>query len=466
MPSKKKEKTEKPVAEVKNEAKKPEVKENVSPVQIKTSAGNTLDRVKVFPIGSTVMVQAEYGKLHPEEKKSADQRKDMKRLLSRPLSPAQSLKYQELAKTDQNAAREYAAREVYPMHIDEAKFDNREAEINGRPVNYINFEKQTVETLALSEILAGKLKIEGITPDDVRSGKVKAKDLADKGLKAEDLSEDVRKYIGKTQVAFGMKGDPKSRFMGLLTNDEKLSLDNRVEAKWTKVKEKGADGKMVEKNKAVVVGGPMSKADIAAAVEKRVLARQQAHNERLASAQKFVDYVKANPDRAKVPEGIQLTGLRFVNTSDPAKKILKGSANGIDVSALLTKNETTAMLNKMLPMEEIAMANKGFGNKVRAIATGNQLVASEEAAVAAIVARASDKNAKAFTPEQYKLLNEFVSAEDNAADRKVMFDDLMSKASEKLEGINPKWIEDVRHELDDLAEGAEREQGRQQSMGR
>ena len=141
-------------------------------------------------------------------------------------------------------------------------------------------------------------------------------------------------------------------------------------------------------------------------------------------------------------------------------------ANGIDVSALLTKNETTAMLNKMLPMEEIAMANKGFGNKVRAIATGNQLVASEEAAVAAIVARASDKNAKAFTPEQYKLLNEFVSAEDNAADRKVMFDDLMSKASEKLEGINPKWIEDVQHELDDLAEGAEREQGRQQSMGR
>jgi hypothetical protein len=92
--------------------------------------------------------------------------------------------------------------------------------------------------------------------------------------------------------------------------------------------------------------------------------------ERLASAQKFVDYVKANPDRSKVPEGILLTSLRFANTPDPDKRILKGSINGIKVSAVLTKNETTAMLNKMLPMEEIAMANKDFGNKVRAIANG------------------------------------------------------------------------------------------------
>ena len=75
------------------------------------------------------------------------------------------------------------------MHVDDAKFHQKDTEINGRKVNYIVLEK----------------------------------------LDAEKLNENSKHLAGQWQLSFGEKGNTDSRFFGLLNKEELASIRHRAE---------------------------------------------------------------------------------------------------------------------------------------------------------------------------------------------------------------------------------------------
>ena len=141
---------------------------------------------------------------------------------------------------------------------------------------------------------------------------------------------------------------------------------------------------------------------------------------------------------------------------------LNGTVNGIKVFGLLSKNETTAVKNKMASLEQVGAANKEFSQKVRDIVNNNKSVGvTEDAAVKAIIDRASVKNAKSFPPEQRDVLMKFAGPAESPEDREKIFDGLWEKAETALKdaGVNKAWQKDAHEELKDLAQGVIREEG-------
>lgn len=394
-------------AEVKNESPVQEESKRAF-IRITTTEGKTLDNVRVFMDSKDVAkVTASYGKLNPDGKNNEEKRKNMSGLMSRPLTAEQTAEFKRLGGIYSKDALDYVARAAFPMHVDDAKYHEKNTVINDRPVNYIVIEK----------------------------------------LDEKNLKDDQKHLAGEMQISFGIKGDKESRFYGLLNDEEKAMLRHRSEVHLDK------DGKIKS------LGAPLTLAAIAGRVEQRVMTHRQARTEKV-NAAKAVKW-----DNFKLPEGAKVDKLRWSPSKEPDRIRLSGIVNGLEVSALLSRNESTAVREGMATMEQAAAANREFSSKVKGIlGIATAAAVTEDAAVKAIVDRVGDKTAKSFTPEQYKTLNEFAADAETPEARKEVFDGLMAKAAPQLEGMNPKWIQDAQSELDDLAEGAERSQS--QGMSR
>lgn len=378
--------------------------ENHHRVAVTTTEGNTIDKIRIFQEDNATKVQADYGKLKPDAETTEEKRAGMRTLLSRELSPEQAKEYQRLYADDPAKAKEYAVKSAYPMHVDDAKFHQKDTEINGRKVNYIVLEK----------------------------------------LDAEKLNENSKHLAGQWQLSFGEKGNTDSRFFGLLNKEELASIRHRAEVT------------LDEHDQVKNVGKPLTMADIAAKVENRVVAQRLVNEKKLADAQK-VDWSKF-----KLPSAANITGLHFSGVKDnPDRVWLKGKVNGIDVIGMLSKNETTAVRNKFATLEQAAAANKDFRNKVLDIVGPGQkqeVNAKEDAAVKAIIDRASDSSARSFTSDQVKTLNDFASGAETPEEREKVFEGLWEKAASQLkaDGVNEAWQKDAHEELNDLAQGAVR----------
>lgn len=371
---------------------------------IVTSEGNTIDRIRIFQKDGATMVQADYGKLK-EGKTTEERRANMRTQISRELTPDQAKEYQRLYAENPGKAKEYAVRQAYPMHVDDAAFHQKDATINGRKVDYIVLEKLT----------------------------------------ADKLSDENKHLAGSWQFSFGEKGNKVSRFNGILNKEDLASIRHRAEVT------------LDDKGQVKAVGAPLSMADIAGRVETRVMAQRQANEAKLESAQK-VDWNKVL-DSHKLPEGVALTGLRYALAKDKPDRVwLNGKANGIEVFALLSKNETTAVKNKIISLEQAAAVNKEFREKVTAIAAPYQSE-NEKAAMKVIVDRTSDPSAKSFSPDQLKVLEDYATSAKTPEERKELFDVLWEKAKPEISVVPDAWQKDAHQELNDLAEGVVREEG-------
>jgi len=393
-----------------------------------TTDGHVMDTVKLFPKNNLVYVQAHYGKLNPSGKTSEEKRAGMQRLLARPLSPEQKAEYQRLHAENPTAAKEYALKAAYPMHMDGKKFNETVGEVNGHAVDYIVINKLTARDL-LNE--TQQKEYDTLAATDKKA----AEEFAMKTIPAKNHG-----LIGKWQLTSGIKGDKDSRFVGIMTSEEAAA--NRHRAVVT----------LDDKGQVKTIGAPVSKLMLAAMVEQRSLAQRQVASEKLDAANK-VDWTKY-----KFADGVEVKGLNYAPSKDPDRVWLRGKVDGIDVSGLLSKNETTALRNKLAPLENLAAANKHFREQVMAIVGGEKAKGVSEAeAVKVVIDRASDKSAKAFTPDQVKILNAYAG---DSQDKGGVFVSLFEKAKPELDkaGVNAKWQEDTKAELTDLAAGKVREQ--------
>lgn len=372
---------------------------------IVTTEGNLIDKIRIFQNDVSTMVQVDYGKLNANGKTPEERRAGMRTQISRALTPEQSAEYQKLSAESSAKAKDFAVRAAYPMHVDDAAFHLKDTEINGRKVNYIVLEK----------------------------------------LDASKLSEQNKHLAGAWQLSFGEKDNKDSRFFGILNKEELASIRHRAEVT------------LDAKGQVVKVGKPLSMAAIAGRVEQRITAQRELRDAKVESAQK-VDWSKF-----KFPEGATVTGLHYVATKDDPDRVwLNGKVNGIEVFGLLSKNETTAVKNKMATLTQAGAANKAFSQKVSDILKNSQSVAvGVDAAVQAIVARTSDPAAKSFTPEQRETLMKYTASAATPDAREKMFDELWGKAETALKdaGVNEAWQKDAHEELKDLANGVVREEG-------
>ena len=403
--AKKKIENEQPQAAVEGGSQEPNVKaeEQKTPKSgIVTTEGNTIDKIRIFQKDGATMVQADYGKINAAGKTAEERRANMRTQISRELTPDQAKEYQRLYAEDPAKAKDYAVRAAYPMHVDDAAFHLKDTTVNGRKVDYIVLEKLT----------------------------------------ADKLSEGNKHLAGSWQLSFGEKGNKDSRFYGILNKEDLASIRHRAEVT------------LDDKGQVKSIGAPLSMADIAGRVEQRVTAQRQANEAKLGAAQK-VDWSKF-----KFPEGANVTGLRYAPAKDnPDRVWLNGKVNGIEVFGLLSKNETTAVKNKMATLEQAGAANKEFRQKVMDIVAPKQGV-TEDAAVKVLIDRASDSTAKSFTADQRDTLMTFAAGADTPEDREKVFDGLWEKAESALKdaGVNEAWQKDAHDELKDLAHGAVRDE--------
>ena len=371
--------------------------------QIVTSEGNTIDKIRIFhDAAGIIMVQADYGKLQ-EGKTAKERRAGIYTLSCRFLNPSQRKEYQRLNAKDPNKAKEYAARQAYPMHVDDAAFHKKAATINGRKVDYIILEK----------------------------------------LEANKLSVDKKHLAGSWQLSFGQKGKEDTTFIGILNAQERAMICHRCEVE-------------INKNGNIVgLGEPLTMADIAARVEKRILEHRKAKDMKFETA-KNVDWKKLLSTH-QLPEGAKLQNVHFSQAkNDPDRIWISGKVNGIEIFALLTPNETAAVRNKIITLEQAATVNKEFYTKIKEIV--KPIASNISAAVKAVVDRASSPSAKAFTPEQVKVLNEYASNAESPEDRLKVFNDVWVQAKTELSGVNEAWVKDAHQELNDLAGGVIREE--------
>ena len=393
-----------------------------------TTDGHVMDTVKLFPQNNLVYVQAQYGKLNPNGKTSEEKRAGMNRLMARPLTPEQSAEYRRIHAENPAAAKEYALKAAYPMHMDGKKFNETAGEVNGHAVDYVVINKLTPRDLLNEE---QQKEYDTLAATDKKG----AEEYAKKAIPADRQS-----LIGKWQLTSGIKGDKETRFVGIMNREEVAALRHRAVVT------------LDDKGQVKTVGAPVSKLALAAMVETRSLAQRQVASEKLDAAAK-VDWSKH-----KFPEGVEVKSLNYAPSKDPDRVWLRGKVDGIDVSGLLSKNETTALRNKLAPLENIAAANKHFRDSVMAIVGGAKAKGVSEAeAVKVVIDRASDKSAKAFTPDQVKVLNAYAG---DSQDKGGVFVSLFEKAKPELDkaGVNAKWQEDTKAELTDLAAGKIREQ--------
>ena len=371
--------------------------------RIVTSEGNTIDKIRIFhdAIG-IIMVQADYGKLQ-EGNTAKERRAGMCTLSCRFLDRWQRKEYQRLYVENPNKAKEYAARQAYPMHVDDAAFHNKNTTINGRKVDYINLEKLT----------------------------------------AEKLDEKSKHLAGSWQLSFGQKGKEDTTFTGILNAQERAMICHRCEV-------------AINKNGDIVwFGDPLTLAEIAAHVEQRIMEQRKAQDMKFEAA-KNVDWEKLLSTH-QLPEGAKLKNVHFSQAkNDPNRIWISGKVNGVEIFALLTPNETAAVRNKMITLEQAATVNKEFFAKIKEIVT--PVASTISAAVKAVVDRASSPSAKAFTPEQVKVLNDYASIAESPEDRQKVFNDVWFQAKSELSGVNEAWLMDAHQELNDLAEGIIREE--------
>ena len=286
--------------------------------QIVTSEGNTIDKIRIFhDAAGIIMVQADYGKLQ-EGKTAKERRAGIYTLACRFLNSSQRKEYQRLNAKDPNKAKEYAARQAYPMHVDDAAFHNKAAIINGRKVDYIMLEK----------------------------------------LEANKLSEDKKHLAGSWQLSFGQKGKEDTTFIGILNAQERAMICHRCEVE-------------INKNGNIVgLGEPLTMADIAARVEKRILEHRKAKDMKFETA-KNVDWKKLLSTH-QLPKEAKLQNVHFSQAkNDPDRIWISGKVNGIEIFALLTPNETAAVRNKIITLEQAATVNKEFFTKIKEIVTLN-----------------------------------------------------------------------------------------------
>ena len=401
---------------------KNEAKEQKAPKSgIVTAEGNVIDRIRVFQDGKTTKVQVDYGKYNTAGKTETERRKGMRILPPRVLTPEQSKEYQRLSAEDANKAKEYAVRSAYPMHVDEAAFRQKNAEINGRKVDYIIIEK----------------------------------------LDPEKLGEGNKNLAGRWQLSFGEKGNDASRFYGIMNREEIASFKHRGEVT------------LDDKGQVKSVGAPLTMADIAGRMENRVKAEREAKAAKLEPAQ------NVNWSQFKFADGVKIDKLHYAPSSDPDHLYIKGKVNGIELSSQLTSTQTLALKNKMATLDQVAAANFDFRAKVSSILGGIQVLApkadqaqaetkgiDKQAVVDVIVARTSSQSAKSFTDDQVKALNDYAEAAGarDPETREQIFEDLWKTAEPSLKGVNEKWQEDARAELKDLAQGNVRAE--QQGMHR
>lgn len=371
--------------------------------RVVTSEGNTIDKIRIFhDAAGIIMVQADYGKLQ-EGNTAKERRAGMYTLSGRFLDRWQRKEYQRLNAEDPNKAKEYAARQAYPMHVDDAAFHKKAATINGRKVDYINLEKLT----------------------------------------AEKLDEKSKHLAGSWQLSFGKMGKEDTTFKGILNAEERAMICHRCEVE-------------LDKNGNIIgFGDPLTMAEIAARVEKRVLDYRKAKDMKFETAKK-VNWNKLLSTH-QLPEGAKLQNVHFSQAkSDPDRIWISGKVNGVEIFALLTPNETAAVRNKIITLEQAATVNKEFFAKIKNIVT--PFASTMSAAVKAVVDRASSPSAKAFTPEQVKVLNDYASNTESPEDRQKVFNDVWVQAKTELSGVNEAWVKDAHQELNDLAGGVIREE--------
>ena len=422
-------------------------------VSVATTEGNTIDRIRIFQKDGATMVQADYGKLNPEGKTSEERRAGMRTQLSRPLTAEQTQEYQRQYAIDPAKAKEYAVREVYPMHVNDAAFHLKDTTINDRKVNYITLEKITEDTLLLNA-----LRKQGVDVDHMNREQ-RADAVAKFTPEEKDTAlKDSKGLVGKWQLAVGEKGNKESRFYGILNSQELANIRHRAEVTLDReeVKDKNGDtvrdkrGNAVTREVVKSVGAPLTMAAIAGQVEQRVLAQRQDNEAKLEAAKK-VDWSKF-----KLPSAATLTSLRYSASKEhPDRAWLTGNVNGIQVSGLLSKNETTAVKNKVATLEQVAAANRDFSGKVLDIVgPGQKETVTQDDAVKAIVERASDPAAKAFTEEQSGIITKYLGDIDGDG-REDVVNELWDKANSLLakSGVNEQWKEDAHQELKDLSEG-------------
>lgn len=445
---------------------KEEAKEQKVPKSgIITTEGNMIDRIRVFQDTKNpkiTMVQVDYGKYNPEGKNMKERRANMRVMYAHALTPEQAKEYQRLSNEDPSKeklkAKEFAVRAAYPMHVDDAAFHQKNAEINGRKVDYIYVEPITEESVLLNSLNKGHAGVYNLSKEQ------KADLIATMAPEQKAaVLESNKDIIGKLQLSFGEKGKPETRFYGIMTKEERQSLKVRAEVT------------LDEKGEVKSIGAPITLAQIAERFENRVKSEREAKAAKLESAQydwasfKFTDAVKASFSNK----------LHYAPSPDPSRVYVEVNVNGINVKSQLTEKQTTALRNKMATLDQVAAANFDFRDKVKGILGTDQVIEprnvqeqaetkgiDKQAVVDVIVARTSSQSAKSFTDDQVKALNDYAEAAGarDPETREQIFEDLWKTAEPSLKGVNEKWQEDARAELKDLAQGNVRAE--QQGMHR
>jgi hypothetical protein len=123
---------------------------------------------------------------------------------------------------------------------------------------------------------------------------------------------------------------------------------------------------------------------------------------------------------------------------------------------MLSKNETSAIKNRIATPIQVAAANKEFRDKVLG------MIALKAESI--VIDRASAAS-KSFSPEDVKYLNAFADGM-SAEDREKAFEGLWAKVEPQLKGKNvlDAWQADAHEELQGLARGEVRDEG--QGMAR
>lgn len=466
----KKEKTEKvqsaqeakPQAEtavVNNEAQtqeSAEVKERkISSPSVITDKGHVIDGIQTFvrKEDGAMMVKGEYGKVKEGDPGIVV---GAEKLIAHPIPEIHLPEYNALFRAAEskkeapNEAKIFAAQVAFPMFIHEDKFMAKEAEINGRKVDYIN-----VETLTEDKLIAQKLKLFNL-PANEQKARLAA------------LSEDERaaalkgseKLVGRWQLSFGEKGNKDSRFVGIMNREEVMSFKARADVQIITRPAKDAEGKKILKQDGspvmkdnIITGKSITLAELAGKVENRVKearVQQQLRQASLESASK-VDWSKF-----KLPENVSVSKLRFADSEYPGRAWITGKVMGGSVVGLLTTNETAAVKNKLATLEQVAAANKDFSKKVNALSKNfGDAVERQDAALAAVVSRATESGQKSFTPAQVDVLVKYVSSADTAEEREQLFEALFEDARPAMDkaGALAEWQADVREELKGIANG-------------
>ena len=400
---------------------------------ITTTKGHVIDRISVNAdpnYGNKIMVKMEYGKLDKSAKSVQDQRKNMK-VFKAPLTGDALKQYQKLFETDKAAARVFAVKTMFPMHVDDKAFEVSEGVVNDQKVDYININK-----ISEDDLIVEKLKLFDLDPEQ-RKAKLAELSAAERA----EVLKDVKNLVGRWRLTAGEKG--KTRMVAYLTPEEVASRKLRREVI------KLDANRRVEK-----VGKPLTLVALADIAVRRAVAERQERNANIEDA-KSVNWGKYH-----FPEGAKVS-VRGPFSKNP--NVLYATVNGVEISGVLSKQELTALSSKLATKEQVLMHNKDLFSKVLGANKSSYQDVRFEKAVDALVMRASDAGSKGFTKEEASLIAKALGSEEN---REEAVSKMWSQASERLNkaGVDEAWQADAKAELDDIAAGKWQEHSQGVSM--